>query len=81
MAARRRLGQARVTVPNPEELEQYDSRRSGSRAHICVEGELRSPEYESIGSKTRTHDIVASSIINLRAGQTGSAWVVARVKD
>ena len=38
-------------------------------AHICVEGELRSREYESNGAKVRTHDIVASSIINLRAGQ------------
>jgi hypothetical protein len=54
---------------------------AAARAHISVEGELRSREYGSIGSKTRTHDIVASSIINLRAGRTGSAWVVARVKD
>jgi single-strand DNA-binding protein len=38
-------------------------------AHICVEGELRSREYESQGAKIRTYDIVASSIINLRAGQ------------
>jgi len=38
-------------------------------AHICVEGELRSREYESNGVKVRTYDIVASSIINLRAGQ------------
>ena len=38
-------------------------------AHICVEGELRSREYESNGAKIRTYDIVASSIINLRAGQ------------
>ena len=30
---------------------------------------LRSPEYESNGAKVRTYDIVASSIINLRAGQ------------
>lgn len=38
-------------------------------SHICVEGELRSREYESNGTRTRTYDIVASSIINLRAGQ------------
>jgi single-strand DNA-binding protein len=37
-------------------------------SHICVEGELRSREYESNGAKIRTYDIVASSIINLRAG-------------
>ena len=42
-------------------------------AHICVEGELRSREYESNGAKVRTHDIVASSIINLRAGQRNAA--------
>src|SRR5216683_1078725 len=41
--------------------------RKGS--HLCVEGELRSREYESNGTKVRTYDIVASSIINLRAGQ------------
>jgi single-strand DNA-binding protein len=38
-------------------------------SHICVEGELRSREYETNGAKVRTYDIVASSIINLRAGQ------------
>jgi single-strand DNA-binding protein len=42
-------------------------------AHVCVEGELRSREYESQGSKVRTYDIVASSIINLRAGQRNQA--------
>ncbi len=42
-------------------------------AHICVEGELRSREYESNGAKVRTYDIVASSIINLRAGQRTAA--------
>jgi single-strand DNA-binding protein len=41
--------------------------RKGSQ--ICVEGELRSREYESNGAKVRTYDIVASAIINLRAGQ------------
>ena len=41
--------------------------------HICVEGELRSREYESNGAKVRTYDIVASSIINLRAGQRNQA--------
>lgn len=42
-------------------------------SHICVEGELRSREYESNGAKVRTYDIVASSIINLRAGQRNAA--------
>jgi single-strand DNA-binding protein len=42
-------------------------------AHVCVEGELRSREYESQGAKIRTYDIVASSIINLRAGQRSTA--------
>jgi single-strand DNA-binding protein len=36
-------------------------------SHICVEGELRGREYESQGAKVRTYDIVANSIINLRA--------------
>jgi single-strand DNA-binding protein len=44
-------------------------------SHVCVEGELRSREYESQGAKVRTYDIVASSIINLRAGQRNSAAV------
>ena len=38
-------------------------------AQIHVEGELRSREYESNGAKVRTYDIVASAIVNLRAGQ------------
>src|ERR1051326_2404238 len=38
-------------------------------AQIHVEGELRSREYESNGVKVRTYDIVASAILNLRAGQ------------
>jgi single-strand DNA-binding protein len=42
-------------------------------SHVCVEGELRSREYESNGAKIRTYDIVASSIINLRAGQRNQA--------
>jgi single-strand DNA-binding protein len=42
-------------------------------AHVCVEGELRSREYESNGAKVRTYDIVVSSIINLRAGQRNAA--------
>ena len=42
-------------------------------AQIHVEGELRSREYESNGAKVRTYDIVASSIINLRAGQRDTA--------
>lgn len=36
---------------------------------MCVEGELRSCEYESNGVKVRTYDIVANSIINLSKGQ------------
>jgi single-strand DNA-binding protein len=42
-------------------------------SHLCVEGELRSREFESTGAKVRTYDIVASSIINLRAGQRHQA--------
>jgi len=42
-------------------------------AHICVEGELRSREYESNGAKVRTYDVVASAIINLRGGQRNPA--------
>jgi single-strand DNA-binding protein len=39
-------------------------------AHIRVEGELRSREYETDkGVKVRTYDIVARSITNLRPGQ------------
>ena len=39
-------------------------------AHIRVEGELRSREYESQnGAKVRTYEIVARSIHNLRPGQ------------
>jgi hypothetical protein len=34
---------------------------------------LRSREYESQGAKVRTYDIVASSIINLGAGQRNTA--------
>ena len=42
-------------------------------AQIHVEGELRSREYETDGAKVRTYDIVASGIINLRAGQRNPA--------
>jgi single-strand DNA-binding protein len=45
--------------------------RKGS--HIWVEGELRSRDYESNGTKVRTYDIVASAIINLRARQRNAA--------
>jgi single-strand DNA-binding protein len=39
-------------------------------AHIRVEGELRSREYEvEGGGKVRTYEIVASTITNLRPGQ------------
>jgi hypothetical protein len=34
---------------------------------------MRSRDYESNGTKVRTYDIVASSIINLRAGQRNPA--------
>jgi len=43
------------------------------RAHVRVEGELRSREYETdAGVKVRTYVIVASSIVNLRPGQRTS---------
>jgi single-strand DNA-binding protein len=42
-------------------------------AHICVEGELRSREYESNGIKVRTFEIVANSMISLRASQRYTA--------
>jgi single-strand DNA-binding protein len=43
-------------------------------AHVRVEGELRSREYETDnGTKVRTYVIVASSIMNLRPGQRISA--------
>jgi hypothetical protein len=42
-------------------------------AHVCVEGELRSRDDESNGAKIRTYEIVASAIINLRAGQRNAA--------
>ncbi len=45
--------------------------RKGAQIH--VEGELRSREYETEGVKVRTYDIVASAIINLRAGQRSTA--------
>ena len=44
-------------------------------AQICVEGELRSREYDRDGAKIRTYDVVASAIINLRAGQRNAAPV------
>jgi single-strand DNA-binding protein len=47
--------------------------RKGS--HLCVEGELRSREFESNGTKVRTYDIVAAAIINLRAGQRSAPSV------
>ena len=41
-------------------------------AHLSVEGELRSREYETdAGVKVGTYVIVASSIVNLRLGQLG----------
>ena len=43
-------------------------------AHIRVEGELRSREYETAGgTKVRTYEIVASSIHNLRPDLTPGA--------
>jgi len=42
-------------------------------AHLSVEGELRSREYETdAGVKVGTYVIVASSIVNLRLGQRAS---------
>ena len=42
-------------------------------AHLRVENELRSREYETdAGVKVRTYVIVASSIVNLRPGQRTS---------
>jgi single-stranded DNA-binding protein len=48
-------------------------RRLQEGAHVCIEGELRSREYESQAVKVHTYDIVANSIINLRAGQRNAA--------
>ena len=42
-------------------------------AHVCLEGELRSREYESNGIKVRTFEIVANSMISLRASQRYTA--------
>jgi single-stranded DNA-binding protein len=42
-------------------------------AQLRVEGELRSREYETDGTKVRTYEIVASSILNLRPGQRHAA--------
>jgi single-strand DNA-binding protein len=43
-------------------------------AHIRVEGELRTREYENeAGAKVRTYVIVASSVTNLRPGQRTTA--------
>jgi single-strand DNA-binding protein len=43
-------------------------------AHVRIEGELRSREYETdAGVKVRTYVIVASSIMNLRPGQRTTA--------
>ena len=43
-------------------------------AHVWIEGELRSREYQTDnGTKVRTYVIVASSIMNLRPGQRISA--------
>ena len=45
-------------------------RRLQEGAHLRVEGELRSREYETDnGTKVRTYVIVASSIMSLRSGQ------------
>ena len=42
-------------------------------AHVRVEGELRTREYETDGGvKVRTYEIVASSTVNLRQGQRTS---------
>ena len=44
-------------------------------SHICVQGELRSRQYESQGAKVRTYDIVANSIINLSNDQRNTPEV------
>jgi len=38
-------------------------------AHILVEGELRSREYEGEKGHVKTYEIVANRILNLRTGQ------------
>ena len=38
-------------------------------AHIMVEGELRSREYDGDKGHVKTYDIVANRIVNLRTGQ------------
>ena len=38
-------------------------------AHILVEGELRSREYDGQNGHVKTYDIVANSIVNLRKDQ------------
>jgi single-stranded DNA-binding protein len=42
-------------------------------AHVCVQGALRSRGYTSDGGTANTYEIVASSILNLRAGQRNPA--------
>jgi single-stranded DNA-binding protein len=56
-----------------EQLGEYAGFKKGS--HICVEGELRSREYESNAATVRTYDIVANSIINLSKGQRNTPEV------
>ena len=58
-----RSGASSANTPPP-------SRRARTSAW---KGELRSREYESQGAKVRTYDIVAISILNLRAGQRNAA--------
>jgi single-strand DNA-binding protein len=42
-------------------------------AHLEIEGELRSREYENKGVQVRTYDIVANSILSIRPGQRNGA--------
>jgi|ERR1051326_8209904 single-strand DNA-binding protein len=51
-------------------------------SHLCVEGELRSREYETEGgTKVRTYHIVANSILNLRSGNNAAEPDTAEASD
>jgi single-strand DNA-binding protein len=42
-------------------------------AHLRVEGELRSREYDGQNGHVQTYEIVADSILSLRSGQRADA--------
>jgi len=50
-------------------------------AHVCVHGELRSRGYTTDGGTVNTYEIIASAILNLRAGQRNTAAADAPVDD